>query len=84
MTTMYAERESATFPWWIVLLEGLLQSSSSASRSQPRPRRRSQLPPPSSPEPGYMAELERLAQLRDQRILSEEELEAKKKQVLGI
>jgi hypothetical protein len=31
-----------------------------------------------------MAELERLAQLRDQGILSEEEFEAKKKQVLGI
>jgi hypothetical protein len=37
----------------------------------------------SAPEPGYMAELERLAQLRDQGILSEE-FEAKKKQVLGI
>ena len=23
MTTTYAERESATFPWWIVLLEGI-------------------------------------------------------------
>jgi hypothetical protein len=31
-----------------------------------------------------MVELERLAQLRDQGILSEEEFEAKKKQVLGI
>jgi hypothetical protein len=38
----------------------------------------------SAPEPGYMAELERLAQLRDQGILSEEEFEAKNKQVLGI
>ena len=38
----------------------------------------------SAPEPGYMAELEWLAQLRDQGILSEEEFEAKKKQVLGI
>jgi hypothetical protein len=38
----------------------------------------------SATEPGYMAELERLAQLRDQGILSEEEVEAKKKQVLGI
>jgi hypothetical protein len=35
-------------------------------------------------EPEYMAELERLAQLRDQGIVSEEEFEAKKKQVLGI
>ena len=37
----------------------------------------------SAPEPEYVAELERLAQLRDG-ILSEEEFEAKKKQILGI
>ena len=37
-----------------------------------------------APEPGYVAELERLAQLRDQGIVSEEEFEAKKKQILGI
>jgi hypothetical protein len=39
---------------------------------------------PAAPEPGYMAELERLAQLRDQGIVSEEEFQAKKKQLLGI
>jgi hypothetical protein len=37
-----------------------------------------------APEPEYMAELERLAQLRDQGIVSEEEFEAKKKQILGL
>ena len=37
-----------------------------------------------APEPGYMAELERLAQLRDQGIVSEEEFQAKKKQILGL
>ena len=37
-----------------------------------------------APEPEYMAELERLAQLRDQGIVSEEEFNAKKKQILGI
>ena len=37
-----------------------------------------------APEPEYVGELERLAQLRDQGILSEEEFEAKKKQLLGI
>jgi hypothetical protein len=37
-----------------------------------------------APEPEYMGELERLAQLRDQGILSEEEFEAKKRQLLGI
>jgi hypothetical protein len=39
---------------------------------------------PAASEPGYMAELERLAQLRDQGIVSEEEFQAKKKQLLGI
>jgi len=38
----------------------------------------------SASEPGYVVELERLAQFRDQGILSEEEFEAKKKQLLGI
>jgi hypothetical protein len=40
--------------------------------------------PPPAAEPGYMAELERLAQLRDQGIVSEEEFNAKKKQLLGL
>jgi hypothetical protein len=40
--------------------------------------------PAAAPEPDYVGELERLAQLRDQGILSDEEFEAKKKQVLGI
>ena len=35
-------------------------------------------------EPDYMAELQRLAQLRDQGIITNEEFEAKKKQLLGI
>ena len=41
-------------------------------------------PAPAAPEPEYVGELERFAQLRDQGILSEEEFEAKKKQILGI
>jgi hypothetical protein len=41
-------------------------------------------PPSAAPEPEYMAELERLAQLRDQGVVSEEEFQAKKKQILGI
>ena len=39
---------------------------------------------PVAPEPEYVGELERLSQLRDQGILSDEEFEAKKKQILGI
>ena len=35
-------------------------------------------------EPDYTAELEKLAQLRDQGVISAEDFEAKKKQVLGI
>ena len=34
--------------------------------------------------PDYVGELERLAQLRDQGIISDEDFEAKKKQLLGI
>src|SRR5215210_530335 len=41
-------------------------------------------PAPAAPEPEYVGELERIAQLRDQGILSEEEFGAKKKQILGI
>jgi hypothetical protein len=35
-------------------------------------------------EPDYTAELEKLAQLRDQGVISAEDFEAKKKQILGI
>jgi len=42
-------------------------------------------PAPAAPsEPGYMGELEQLSQLRDQGIISNEDFEAKKKQILGI
>jgi hypothetical protein len=40
--------------------------------------------PTAALEPGYVGELERIAQLREQGILSEEEFQAKKKQLLGI
>jgi Short C-terminal domain len=40
---------------------------------------------PAAPaEPDYAAELEQLAQLKQQGIITEEEFEAKKKQILGI
>jgi hypothetical protein len=40
---------------------------------------------PAAPqEPAYMAELEQLAQLRNQGIITAEDYEAKKKQVLGL
>jgi hypothetical protein len=39
---------------------------------------------PAASEPEYVGELERLAQLREQGILSDEEFQAKKQQILGI
>jgi hypothetical protein len=42
-------------------------------------------PPAAAPaEPDYAAELQQLAQLKSQGIITEEEFEAKKKQILGI
>jgi hypothetical protein len=42
-------------------------------------------PQPVAPaEPDYAAELEKLAQLKNQGIINDEEFEAKKKQILGI
>ncbi len=57
------------------------QQSKYARRSRrPRPQRHR----PQAAEPDYMAELEQLAALRDQGILTPEEFEAKKKQILGL
>jgi hypothetical protein len=39
---------------------------------------------PAPSEPEYVGELERLSQLRDQGIITNEDFEAKKKQILGI
>jgi hypothetical protein len=39
---------------------------------------------PTEPEPSYLDELERLGALRDQGIISDEDFEAKKKQLLGL
>ena len=39
---------------------------------------------PAPDEPDYAAELQQLAQLKQQGIITEEEFEAKKKQILGI
>jgi hypothetical protein len=41
-------------------------------------------PAPAAAAPDYTAELERLAQLRDQGVITPEDFEAKKKQLLGI
>jgi Short C-terminal domain len=54
-----------------------------SSRQQPA-ETAAPAPAPAASEPEYVGELERLSQLRDQGILSDEEFEAKKKQILGI
>ena len=41
-------------------------------------------PPPEPAQQDYAAELQKLAQLRDAGVLTDEEFEAKKKQILGI
>ena len=41
-------------------------------------------PPPAPAVPDYAAELEQLAQLKNQGIITQEEFDAKKKQILGI
>lgn len=42
-------------------------------------------PTPAAPaEPDYLAELERLAQLRDQQVITADDFEAKKQQLLGL
>jgi Short C-terminal domain len=43
-----------------------------------------QAPPPQPAQQDYAAELQKLAQLRDAGVLTDEEFEAKKKQILGI
>jgi hypothetical protein len=57
------------------------QQSKNAAEDQPAAAT-APVPDPAPPE--YMEELEQLAKLRDQGILSPEEFDAKKKQILGI
>jgi hypothetical protein len=55
------------------------------AQEQPAYEQQAAPPAPAVPaEPEYMAELEQLAQLRDQGILTPEEFDAKKKQILGV
>jgi hypothetical protein len=62
-------------------------SQDQAEYEQAMQQQQASAPPPAAAapaEPDYLAELEQLAQLRDQGILTPEEFEAKKKQLLGI
>ena len=55
--------------------------------AQDQPAYEEQAPPPAAAaaaEPDYAAELEKLAKLRDEGVITAEDFEAKKKQLLGI
>jgi len=55
-----------------------------AAESQPAYEAQPAAPAAAPEEPGYMAELEQLGQLKQQGLITEEEFNAKKKQILGI
>jgi hypothetical protein len=55
-----------------------------SSREEPAEAAAAAPAPAATPEPEYVGELERLSQLRDQGIITNEDFEAKKKQLLGI
>ena len=60
------------------------QQNKYAAQDQQAQAQQAPAAPAAAAEPDYVAELEQLAQLRDQGILSPEEFEAKKKQILGL
>jgi hypothetical protein len=60
------------------------QQNKYAAQEQQASEQQQAAPAPAGAEPEYMAELEQLAKLRDQGIVSPEEFEAKKKQILGL
>jgi hypothetical protein len=61
------------------------QQEAQAAYEQQQAQAAAAPPPAAAPaEPDYVAELEKLAQLKSQGIISDEEFEAKKKQLLGI
>jgi Short C-terminal domain len=58
------------------------RTSRRMAASQPEPQA---APPPAAPAPqDDMAQIQQLATMKDQGLLTEEEFEAKKKQILGI
>jgi putative oligomerization/nucleic acid binding protein len=65
---------------WMQDRVGMRQDFEPAGQGEPEPAPAAQAPA----EPAYVAELERLAQLRDQGVLTADEFDAKKRQLLGI
>ena len=62
--------------------EQQVQAQQAAAYQQQAAMQQAAPPPPAEPE--YMAELEKLGQLKQQGIITDEEFQAKKKQILGI
>jgi hypothetical protein len=56
----------------------------SSPQDQPAAQAAEPAPASAASQPDYVSELERLARLRDQGIITDDEFEAKKKQILGI
>ncbi|HEX3563104.1 MAG TPA: SHOCT domain-containing protein [Solirubrobacterales bacterium] len=54
-----------------------------AAQDQPAPEQQA-APAPAAPAGDYTAELEKLAKLRDEGVITADDFEAKKKQLLGI
>jgi len=67
--------------------QSMIQDARSGGNAEPEPQYQAPPPaaaPPVPAEPDYAAELEKLARLREQGIIDDEEFQAKKKQILGI
>ena len=62
------------------------QQKAAAQQQQAAAQQAAAAPAPAlaAAEPDYMAELEKLAQLKNQGIITEDEFQAKKAQILGI
>lgn len=68
------------------LTDAEVASIETAEAEPPTPAPTPSAPPPaaSTPAPDYISEIKRLAELRDMGILTDEEFETKKKQLLGL
>lgn len=64
--------------------EEISDSASAPLPAPPAPPGPPPAPTPSAPQTDYIQELERLADLRDRGIITNEDFEAKKKQLLGV
>jgi len=60
------------------------KDAAAAAQAQPEAAPAAAAPAPPAGQPDYVAELQELAKLRDAGILTPEEFEAKKAQILGI